>query len=51
MRELGSQSVRLICLVDLPALGPEASSKAVCISYRLSCAISDLFIDKTSGLL
>ena len=33
MRELGSQSIRLICLVDLPLLGPEALSNAVCITY------------------
>jgi hypothetical protein len=36
MRELGSQSIRLICLVDLPVLGPEASSKAVCINFVFS---------------
>lgn len=51
MRELGSQSVRLICLVNLPALGPEACSKAVCTSYCLFIANSDLLIDKAFGLL
>jgi hypothetical protein len=51
MRELGSQSVRLICLVDLSVLGPEATSKAVCIIYCPRSALSDVCTDEASRLI
>ncbi|KAF8895385.1 ARM repeat-containing protein [Infundibulicybe gibba] len=45
MRELGSQSLRLICLLDLPDLGPKAAMKAAQLVDS-----SDL-IDLHGGLL
>lgn len=43
MRELGAQSLRLICLLDLTKLGPEATSKAVCQSFCLAQFTDNLF--------
>ena len=43
MRELGAQSLRLICLLDLTKLGPEATSKAVSQPFCLAQFTDNLF--------